>query len=90
MINTAIISGNYGEASSFIRFHNLKRENCVVIMGKKLFHGYREIIKNCQIVLTENAVRNTAYDLAVMELTRRIKPEMGDGIISVAGRTTNA
>lgn len=81
MISIAIVAGDYKEAAGFIRFHNLKRDTCLVVMGKRIFTGYSDVIKNCQLVLTENASKNTAYDLAVEELSRRMTPERGDCMI---------
>ena len=84
MLTYAIVTGNYKQAVSCIKFYNLPREACLVITGDYVFKKCRKEIRGLQIVLGDDAPKNSAFPYIEEELAQRLRPELCDGIISVS------
>ena len=84
MLQYAIVAGKYKQAVDCIKFHNLARDTCLVITGDYVFKKSRNTVRGLQIVFGDDAPKNSAYNLVLEELTRRMCPSMDDCVLSKA------
>ena len=81
MISNAIVAGSYKEAVSCMKFYNLPRETCIVILNDSIFRKCKNESKNWKFIFGDRCEKNTAYPLIQEELARRVSPELGDEVL---------